>query len=43
MIDKYVTIRAEEEISLIDQCGSKARKRRTLINAEQAFRRFFKG
>ncbi|WP_442767014.1 RNA-guided endonuclease InsQ/TnpB family protein, partial [Mitsuokella multacida] len=40
--DKYVNHVLKKKFPWIDQCGSKARKK-ILINAEQAFRRFFKG
>ena len=40
--DKYVNHKLKKELPWIDQCGSKARKR-ALVNAEQAFRRFFDG
>ena len=38
--DKYVNHKLKIELPWIDQCGSKARKK-ALVNAEQAFRRFF--
>ena len=38
--DKYVNHKLKKELPWIDQCGSKARKK-ALVNAEQAFRRFF--
>ena len=40
--DKYVNHKLKKELPWIDQCGSKARKK-ALVNAEQAFRRFFAG
>lgn len=40
--DKYVNHKLKKELPWIDQCGSKARKK-ALVNAEQAFRRFFSG
>ncbi len=40
--DKYVNHKLKKELSWIDQCGSKARKK-ALVNAEQAFKRFFAG
>ena len=40
--DKYVNHKLKQELPWIDQCGSKARKK-ALVNAEQAFRRFFAG
>ena len=40
--DKYVNHTLKKKFPWIDQCGSKARKK-VLVNAEQAFRRFFKG
>ena len=40
--DKYVNHVLKKKFPWIDQCGSKARKK-ILVNAEQAFRRFFKG
>ena len=40
--DKYVNHVLKKKFLWIDQCGSKARKK-VLVNAEQAFRRFFKG
>ena len=40
--DKYVNHTLKKKFPWIDQCGSKARKK-ILVNAEQAFRRFFKG
>ena len=40
--DKYVNHKLKKELSWIDQCGSKARKK-ALVNAEQAFHRFFAG
>ena len=40
--DKYVNHKLKIELPWIDQCGSKARKK-ALVNAEQAFRRFFSG
>ena len=40
--DKYVNHVLKKKFLWIDQCGSKARKK-ILVNAEQAFRRFFKG
>lgn len=40
--DKYANHRLKKRSPWIDQCGSKARKK-VLVNAEQAFRRFFKG
>ena len=40
--DKYVNHKLKRELPWIDQCGSKARKK-ALVNAEQAFRRFFSG
>ena len=39
--DKYVNHVLKKKFPWIDQCGSKARKK-ILVNAEQAFRRFFK-
>ena len=38
--DKYVNHKLKKELPWINQCGSKARKK-SLVNAEQAFRRFF--
>lgn len=40
--DKYVNHKLKIGLPWIDQCGSKARKK-ALVNAEQAFRRFFDG
>ena len=40
--DKYVNHKLKKELPWIAQCGSKARKK-ALVNAEQAFRRFFSG
>lgn len=40
--DKYVNHKLKKELPWIDRCGSKARKK-ALVNAEQAFRRFFAG
>ncbi len=40
--DKYINHKLKKELPWIDQCGSKARKK-VLVNAEQAFRRFFDG
>ena len=40
--NKYVNHKLKKELPWIDQCGSKARKK-SLMNAEQAFRRFFSG
>lgn len=40
--DKYVNHVLKKKFPWIDQCGSKARKK-VLVNAEQAFRHFFKG
>ena len=40
--NKYVNHKLKKELPWIDQCGSKARKK-SLVNAEQAFRRFFSG
>ena len=40
--DKYVNHKLKIELTWINQCGSKARKK-ALVNAEQAFRRFFSG
>ena len=40
--DKYVNHKLKKELPWIDQCGSKARKK-ALVNAEQAFKRFFAG
>ena len=40
--DKYVNQKLKIGLPWIDQCGSKARKK-ALVNAEQAFRRFFDG
>lgn len=40
--DKYVNHKLKKELPWIAQCGSKARKK-SLVNAEQAFRRFFSG
>ena len=40
--DKYVNHRLKIEIPWIGECGAKARKK-ALVNAEQAFRRFFAG
>ncbi|RGS70496.1 RNA-guided endonuclease TnpB family protein [Mitsuokella sp. AF21-1AC] len=40
--DKCVNHVLKKKFPWIDQCGSKARKK-VLVNAEQAFRRFFKG
>lgn len=40
--DKHVNHKLKKELPWIDQCGSKARKK-ALVNAEQAFRRFFAG
>ena len=40
--DKYVNHKLKKELPWINQCGSKARKK-SLVNAEQAFRRFFSG
>ena len=40
--DKYVNHKLKKELPWIDQCGSKARKK-ALVNAEQAFKRFFYG
>ena len=40
--DKYVNHKLKIELPWIDKCGSKARKK-ALVNAEQAFRRFFSG
>ena len=40
--DKYVSHKLKKELPWIAQCGSKARKK-ALVNAEQAFRRFFSG
>ena len=40
--DKYVNHKLKKELPWIGQCGAKARKK-ALVNAEQAFRRFFDG
>lgn len=40
--DKYVNHKLKIELPWINECGSKARKK-TLINAETAFRKFFEG
>ena len=40
--DKYVNHKLKKDLPWIDQCGSKARKK-ALVNAEQAFKRFFDG
>lgn len=40
--DKYVNHVLKKRLPWIDQCGSKARKK-SLVNAEQAFQRFFHG
>ncbi|MBQ1919743.1 MAG: transposase [Selenomonas sp.] len=40
--DKYVNHKLKVELPWINQCGSKARKK-VLVNAEQAFKRFFDG
>ncbi|SHK32375.1 putative transposase [Selenomonas ruminantium] len=40
--DKYVNHELKIGLPWIDQCGSKTRKK-ALVNAEQAFRRFFDG
>ena len=40
--DKHVNHKLKKELPWIDQCGSKARKK-ALVNAEQAFKRFFAG
>ena len=40
--DKHVNRNLKKDLPWIDQCGSKARKK-ALVNAEQAFRRFFDG
>ena len=40
--NKYVNHKLKKELPWIDQCGSKARKK-SLVNAEQAFHRFFSG
>ena len=40
--DKYVNHKLKIELTWINQCGSKARKK-ALVNAEQAFRRFLSG
>ena len=42
VFDKYVNHELKKELPWIDKCGSKARKK-ALVNAEQAFRRFFSG
>jgi putative transposase len=40
--DKYVNHKLKQELPWINECGSKARKK-ALVNAEAAFKRFFKG
>lgn len=40
--DKHVNHKLKKELPWINQCGSKARKK-ALVNAEQAFKRFFAG
>ncbi len=40
--DKYVNHSLKKELPWINECGSKARKK-AITNAEQAFKRFFKG
>ena len=40
--DKYVNHRLNTEMPWIGECGAKARKK-ALVNAEQAFKRFFDG
>lgn len=40
--DKYVNHTLKQELPWINECGSKARKK-TLVNAETAFKRFFDG
>ena len=40
--DKYVNHKLKQELPWINECGSKARKK-VLVNAEAAFKRFFKG
>lgn len=40
--DKYVNHTLKKELPWINECGSKARKK-TLVNAETAFKRFFDG
>ncbi|WP_173444246.1 RNA-guided endonuclease TnpB family protein [Selenomonas ruminantium] len=40
--DKYVNHKLKIELTWINQCGSKSRKK-ALVNAEQAFRRYFSG
>ena len=40
--DKYVNHKLKKELPWIDTCGSKARKK-ALVNAETAFKKFFKG
>ena len=42
VFDKYVNHKLKVELPWINQCGSKARKK-VLVNAEQAFKRFFDG
>ena len=40
--DKHVNHKLKKELPWINLCGSKARKK-ALVNAEQAFKRFFAG